>query len=310
MRRYAPLSEVLTAEEEAPPGSNMREIQNYVGMANHAFQWVGEGRPISVSMLCDLQRMLVRATPADGADAGRIRDIQVVIGRRPDAPPAEIPVRAARLIPPPPGEGLRAGVQDLVDWMRADTRDEIDPVVAAAMAHYQFETLHPFHDGNGRIGRLLVVLQLRARGVLSEPTLTVSPWFEARRDEYYDRLLRVSTAGLWDDFIQFFVIGLHESADSTHRQMMALVAVQEELKERLRASRLRADTAHSLVDYAVAHPSFTVRAVERDLGVSYGRANGLVAQLVKLEILESLGSTVYNRRFYAPMVMQVLLKAQ
>jgi len=307
---YAPLSEVLTADEEAPPGSNMREILNYVGMASHAFLWVADGRPISLAMLCDLQRILVRATPAEGASSGQIRDIQVVIGRRPDAAPAELPVRAARFIPPPPGDDLRAGIQELVDWMRSDDQDEIDPVVAAAMTHYQFETLHPFHDGNGRIGRLLVVLQLHARGVLTEPTLTVSPWFEARRAEYYDRLLSVSTDGRWDEFIQFFAVGIRESAASTHRQMMSLVRVQEELKERVRASRLRADTAHSLVDYAVANPSFTVRAVERDLNLSYARANGLVGQLVDLGILQGLRSTVYNRRFYAPEVMQVLLDAQ
>lgn len=308
---YAPLSDVLTADEDAaPPGSNMREILNYVGMANYAFQWIGESRPLSVNLLCDLQSKLVRGTPAEGRSSGQIRDIQVVIGRRPDADPEALPVEAARFIPSPPGDDLTVNIRDLVDWMRTDHTGRIDPVVVAAMTHYQFETLHPFNDGNGRIGRLLVVLQFYGQGVLSEPTLTVSPWFEARRTDYYDRLLAVSTNGDWDAFIRFFATGIRESAALTERQMMALVTVQEELKEVLRASPLRADTAHLLVDYAVAHPSFTVRGVEKDLNISYGRANKLVGQLVDLGILRSMNPHGYNRRFLAPRVMQVLLDSR
>ena len=220
-------------------------------------------------------------------------------------------MRAARFIPSPPGDDLRANVQDLIDWTRLDLSHEIDPVVAAAMAHYQFETLHPFHDGNGRIGRLLIVLQFYAGKVLSEPTLTVSPWFEARRTEYYDYLLAVSTHGDWDSFVRFFASGIEESAVLTHKQMLALVRVQEEMKDEVRASALRADTAHLLVDYAVANPAFTVRAVERDLGISYGRANKLVSQLVELGVLAPRAAgTNYGRRFHAPRVLKVLLEVQ
>ncbi len=307
---YAPLREVLTADEQAPTSTTVREILNYIWMANHAFGAVAEGRPLSVSLLCDLQRILVKGTPVEGASSGDIRDIQVVIGRRSTATPSELPVKAARFIPAPPGDDLRAGVQALLDWMSLDLSDELDPVVAAAMAHYQFETLHAFHDGNGRIGRLLVVLQLFGSGVLSEPTLTVSPWFEARRTEYYDRLLAVSAQGDWDGFVQFFATGIGESASSTHRQMLALVKVQEELKELVRASPLRADTAQHLVDFAVAHPSFTVRSVETELGVSYARANKLVGQLKDLGILDAADTQSYNRRFYAPRVMDVLLNLE
>lgn len=115
--------------------------------------------------------------------------------------------------------------------------------------------------------------------------LTVSPWFEARRLEYYDRLLAVSCVGEWDQWVSFFAQGLEESAQTTRGQMLQLVEVQSTLKEPIRASSLRADSAHALVDYAVANPSFTVRQVERDLALSYGRANGLVAQLVDLGVM-------------------------
>jgi Fic family protein len=306
---YAPLSEVLVADDETPQSPDLREILNYVGMAEYAFGWLADERPLSVALLCDLQQLLVQNTSTQGPSSGAIRDIQVVIGHRSTASPGDPPVKAARFVPPPGGDDLRAGVQDLVDWMRTDHSGVLDPVAEAALSHYQFEALHPLHDGNGRIGRLLIVLHLFAKGVLSEPTLTVSTWFEARRQEYYDRLLAVSTEGRWDEWVGFFATGIRESALLTRRHMLGLVAVQEQLKERVRASSLRADSAQLLVDYAVANPSFTVRAVQRDLDLSYGRANKLVSQLVDLRLLAPVArNNKYNRRFYAPQVLNVLLQ--
>lgn len=306
---YAPLAEVLIADEERPSSIDVREILNYVSMAETAFSWVEAGRPLTVAMVAELQAVLVARTRAENSESGDVRQHQVVIGRRRDAALDEVPVHAARFVPSPPGIDLRASLQDLLDWTASDTVSaEIDPVVAAAMGHYQFETLHPFHDGNGRIGRLLIVLQLLTLGVLSEPTLTVSPWFEARRSEYYDRLFAVSTTGDWDPYIRFFASGLEASATTTHSRMLSLVEVQEELKDRVRQSHLRADTAHSLVDFAVANVSFTVRQVERALQISYGRANGLVSQLVELKVLEPVAPAYMTttRRFFAPSVLRTI----
>lgn len=152
------------------------------------------------------------------------------------------------------------------------------------------------------------MLHLHATGVLAEPTLTVSPWFEARRTEYYDRLLGVSTSNDWDAFVRFFAEGIRQAADATRRDMLALVAVQAELKDVVRASALRADSAHALVDLAVANPSFTVRKVETDLGLSYGRANKLVGQLGDLGVLSVLDPNAYKRRFFAPKVLEALTR--
>ena len=305
---YAPLADVLTADEDRPDTPDLREVLNYVAMADRAFAWVEEGRPLTVGLLGELQQILVHRTRGENESSGRVRMGQVVIGRRQDAASTELPVVAARFIPPPPGLDLDAGVRDLLDWIEVPRPRVVDPVVAAAMAHYQFETLHPFSDGNGRIGRLLIVIHLLKLGVLSEPTLTVSAWFEARRSAYYDHLLGVSTSGAWDPFVRFFAEGLEASAVQTRKQMLALASVQAQLKDVVRQSKLRADTAHALVDYAVGHPTFTVRAVERDLGVSYARANGLVGQLVSIGVLSPLDeSDNYRRRFYAPAVLGVLV---
>lgn len=306
---YAPLAQVLTADEDRPQNTDMREVLNYVAMAEGAFRWVEQGRPLTVSTLEQLQQVLVDQTSSEGPESGEIRDHQVVVGQRRGAKPSDLPVHAARFVPSPPGLDLQANLRDLLMWMAdKDVGREIDPVVAAALAHYQFETLHPFHDGNGRIGRMLIVIHLYEHGTLLEPTLTVSPWFEARREAYYDHLFGVSTEGAWDPYIRFFAQGLEASAMRTHHRMLTLVPVQEDMKDRVRKSKLRADTAHTLVDFAVSNISFTVRAVEKELDLSYGRANGLVGQLVELGVIEPLGTdSGGTRRFYAPEVYNVLL---
>lgn len=302
---YAPLKQVLTADADEPATLNLVEILNYERMANYGFAWVGDGRPITTALLQDLHGILMRSTAlADGS--GRLRDTQVVIGKRADAATRANPLAAARFVPTPPGDHLRAGLNDLVEWMRQDHRSRVDPVVATAMSHYQLETLHPFIDGNGRLGRLLIVLHLQAIGVLTEPTLTVSPWFEARRADYYDRLLEVSTRGAWDPFIGFFAAGLHASAEATRTQMRALVRVQGELAAVVGGSSLRSANARALVDLAVANPSFTVRHVEARLGISYGRANALISQLMNLGILDVVDEKAYKRIFFAPRVIELL----
>ncbi|WP_166850972.1 Fic family protein [Isoptericola sp. BMS4] len=304
---YAPLAQVLTADDEAPATAELVEILNYVRMANTGFARASDGWPLSVTMLSELQGILMAGTSLE-PESGRLRDGQVVIGRRDDAATVRFPVEAARFVPSPGGHLLEAGVRDLVDWMRSDHRGMIDPVVAAAMSHYQFETLHPFRDGNGRVGRFLIVLHLQSTGVLAEPTLTVSPWFEARRSLYYDHLFGVSTRHDWDGYVRFFAEGLRQAADMTRMEMVALVAVQAELKDVIRASHLRADSAHALVDVAVANPTFTVRRVEAELGVSYGRANKLVGQLVELGVLAVVDPDAYKRRFFAPRVLDMLTR--
>lgn len=303
---YAPLDAVLTANEDTPPTAELREILNYVQMAEIGYSWVVEGRPITRALLEDLQGTLMRGTRLE-SESGHLRDGQVVIGRRDVADPSSPPIMKARFVPSPPGDQLRNGVDALLGWIQADHSSSIDPIVEAGMAHYQFETLHPFRDGNGRLGRYLIVLTLLRNGVLSEPTLTVSPWFEARRSEYYDSLLAVSTEGNWDAFLSFFAEGLAASAKSTRLQILALVEIQARLKERIRESKLRSAQALELVDFAVANPSFTVRQVEDSFNISYSRANGLVKQLVDLDVLAVVDLDAQTRHFTAPEVLRGLL---
>ncbi|HBX80242.1 MAG TPA: cell filamentation protein Fic [Propionibacteriaceae bacterium] len=304
---YEPLARVLAADSNDVQDPSLREVLNYVIVAEVAFDNAEDGRGWSLSALEDLQAMLVRGTPSELDHCGQIRPVQVVIGRREGAPPGEIPIKAARYVPPPPGPDLEARLRDLMSWMQADHTGQIDPVVAAAMAHYEFEALHPFHDGNGRLGRLLIVLQLYASGVLIETTLSVSTWFEARRSEYYDALLGVSTEGDWSTWIEFFARGLAESAEAARTRMLALAAVQADLKAQLQATPIRTANARLLIDFAVGQPTFTVAQAAKALGIGNAGAKKLIDSLVSHAILAPYDERVYARRFHAPRVLEVLL---
>lgn len=183
--------------------------------------------------------------------------------------------RAGRALrPPAPGFELELELRDLLSWTTADHLESIDPVVAAGMAHYRFETCTRSTTAADASVRLLVVLHLLYADVLPEPTLTVSPWWEARRADYYDGLLQVSTVGDWDSWIRFFADGLTASAGAAERQLTDLLAVSHELKQRVCLGGLRAENAVLLVDFCLQQPIFTVRQVQRQLQVTYPRANG------------------------------------
>lgn len=296
---YAPLTEVLEADlEEAPARSpEIAEVRNYIRAAEHAFAWVAE-RPITTGLLLDVHRLLVRGTRTDGLQAGRIRDIQVVIG-----PPATR-VTEARFVPPPPGADLDHAVQDWVSWVNADDRG-LPPVVDAALAHYQIEALHPFNDGNGRIGRLFIVVQLMRTGVLREPILTVSPWFEARRRDYQDELQQVSETGAFSRWVAFFAEAIRAQAESTAQQVDRLLAFQEEARRSARRHRIRGVGA-DLVEGLIGQPIVTPTWAAKNFGVTYQAANNGVSRLVDIGLLREITGGRYGRVFAADDVIRIL----
>jgi Fic family protein len=159
---YAALDDVLEADflNRDQLTASVSEVHNYVEAAELAFEWIKD-KPITIGMLEQLQKMLVRGTRGGSHDAGRIRTTQVFIGAGGGR------VEDARFVPSPPGDQLRAGIEAWASWLMAE--DTIPLVIKMALGHYQFETLHPFNDGNGRLGRLVCVLQLAHRGELLLP---------------------------------------------------------------------------------------------------------------------------------------------
>lgn len=295
---HAPFRDVLEADVEgdlAEPSPAVREVLNYVRAAELALSWVPE-RPISIAMVCELQRVLVRGTPGETADAGRVRTVQVVVG----APGGE--VEEARYVPPPPDDRLRAGLAAWEDWLG---RHEMNPVIATALGHYQFEALHPFTDGNGRIGRLLVVLHLVQQRVLHHGILAISPWLEQRRSEYQEGLLRVSQTGDFDPWVRFMAMALRGSAEATLSQVEELLRFERSMRDLVRTHRLRGVAATMALDL-IGRPVLTPAAVSRIYGVSYPAANAAVLRLVEAGVLREVTGRRYGRVFVAPEVLRIL----
>jgi cell filamentation protein, protein adenylyltransferase len=298
---YAALTEVLEADLDvaAPKTPQIREILNYVAAAEHAYSWVTtDGRQITSGLLCETHALLMSGIDTGQTEPGTVRDIQVVIG-------AGGRVNDARFVPPPPGHHLETGLSDLFDWMHRPHRRPARAVVDSALAHYQFETLHPFHDGNGRIGRLLIVLQLLSSGVLTEPLFTVSPWFEARRSVYQDELLNVSATGDFDRWIRFFCEGVRAQAEASASKITDLLAFQQHATNTARGAgrhNLSVDIASDLIE----RPILTVTATKARYGVSFPAANNAIAKLVGLGLLSEITGRTQDRVFRADEVLRIL----
>ncbi len=303
---YAKLSELLAAEvlpatddtDRIPP--NIREVMNYVSAADYAFGWVAE-RPITWSLICALQAEIIRGTPSDGPDAGAIRASQVFIGaehRR---------VGEARFIPPPPGDQLKAMCERWMDWLTDGlARKNIQLVARVAMAHYQFETLHPFIDGNGRLGRLITVLQLIREQALRHPVLSVSPWLEGRADDYRNQLFAVSETGDWVPWIAFFAEAVATEARSGHERIMRLLTLRDEFVDTVRGARPRASLAVEVAEGLIAHPILSVADAHRRYGRTNEANRAAIATLVELGVLKPFGDARWGRLYWSPRIIQAI----
>jgi Fic family protein len=201
-----------------------------------------------------------------------------------------------------PGPQLEAGFNDLINWIKEKDATQVDPVIAAAMVHYQFETLHPFNDGNGRLGRLLIVVQLLQAQMLPDSLLSVSPWFEARRDQYQESLAEVSATGNWDQWIDFFAQGLEASANDTAKRLETVLGIQSSYQLRLREAGLTG-IVRDVADFMVGSPYATVRQLSDANGKTYQANSNAVNKLVDIGILEEI-TTGSRRIFRAPEVVK------
>jgi Fic family protein len=295
---YATLLEVFEADylEDRQRTAEQREVLNYVRAAERGIDLI-EQKPICVTVISELQSILVRGTRTDGATAGRIRTGQVYIGER------ERGIEHARFVPPPAGEILERGIYAWEAWLNAE--DDIPLLIKAALAHYQFETLHPYTDGNGRLGRLIVALQFVASGALRLPILNLSPWLKRREDQYKSLLLSTSQTGDFNPWAQFFVAAVAEQAEDAVRRIDALQALKAQMLARLREVRAKG-VVLEVVEDLIGYPVITISEVASLHGVTFPPAAAAIQRLVDLGYLNELTGRQYGRVFGCTGVMQLL----
>lgn len=279
-----------------PRSPEIHEIRGYMRMAYHGFDWIAD-RPITMSLICDLQQLLAKSLREPPPEAGRVRRRQVIIG------PKGCAIYDARFVPPPGDDRLQVGVDNWANSLREES--PLPPVVRIAMSHYQFETLHPFTDGNGRVGRLLIVLELLRMGLLESPSLSLSPWLLRRRFEYQDHLLQVGRSGDWNPWIQFFCAAVREQADSTIKAADYLLRWRRDLLTDI-AGQKWSGVISQLAGDLVEWPIITSRSVQDKYDVSAPTAKSAIDRLVDLGAISELTGRSYGRSFGATEIMAAL----
>lgn len=286
------LEEVLQFEVD-PKGQeypkDIHEVVNYV----HAMQYGLERLqtlPLSLRLIREIHGQLLKSTRGGHRTPGEFRRTQNWIG------PPGCTLATASFVPPPVHE-MHAALEQFEKFLHNATSFPV--LIHCGLAHAQFETIHPFLDGNGRVGRLLITFLLCQRGVLHRPLLYLSAYLKAHRAEYYDRLMAVRNDGNWEGWLKFFLRGVHEVSESATATARAILDLRERHRK-LVAEKVGA-AGPRLLDYLYEQPVVTVRLVERHLKCSFVTANKLVDQFETLKLVRETTGRARNRRFrYKP----------
>lgn len=292
------LQDLLAAEADLF-GSEMRprdvdEVINYVGAMNHGLDRLAE-LPVSVRLIREIHQRLLEGVRGGRLTPGELRRTQNWIG------PAGCTLRDAVFVPPPPDE-VPSALGDLESFLHE--RDELPMLVKIGLAHAQFETIHPFLDGNGRVGRLLITFLLTERRVLHKPVLYLSHYFKRHRQAYYDHLQAVRDRGDWEGWLAFFLRGVAEVATEATDTARRILSLREQHRTAIADHLGRAaGNGHRVLESLFDRPIVSVKDVQEVTGTTYPAANGLVARLAELGILVEVTGFARNRRFrYEPYV--------
>jgi len=301
----AGLLDVYALEAQVPlfPSPKLREdaqeVLNYIRALERGRELLQE-IPLSLRLLKEVHAVLLRGVRGGGRAPGEFRRAQNWIG-----PPGSS-LEEARYVPPPPGPMLEA-LDALERFWHSD--HGLPPLVEIALVHYQFEAIHPFLDGNGRMGRLLITLMLLERGLLPEPALYLSAYFERHRTLYYDLLLGVSQRGAWEDWLAFFLEGVRTEAKDVAERARRLLDLWREWRERYGR---KGGSAHilGLLDLLFERPVLTVPLVKDRLGITHAWANRLVQRLEEDGILTPVSERKRNRLYAAKEILEILEEAR
>jgi Fic family protein len=287
------------AGQPALPGFEIardaREVHQYIQAMEYALSRLQE-LPISLRLIRETHAVLMTGVREGFAAPGEFRAVQNWIG----APSS--PISEARFVTPPPDE-MRQCLHQLEAYLHAD--DAHPPLVRLGLIHYQFEAIHPFLDGNGRMGRLLIILLMVHWGLLPSPILYLSEYFERHRQDYYDLLLAVSTQGHCRNWLLFFLHGVREQSIRAVGTLRALQALQSDWRARVESARLRSRVVARALDLLMERPVLTARTLQRAANCSHVAANAALAELTRLGILTMQG-TPRRRLFVAREMLHLL----
>jgi Fic family protein len=291
----ASLMDVLEFESQALTPENpqdVEEVVNYIAAINHGLERL-KTLPTSLRLIREIHQELMKGVRGAERNPGEFRKSQNWIG------PGGCSLADASYVPPPPHEMLKC--LDNLERFLHDSQP-MPILIKVGLAHAQFETIHPFLDGNGRTGRLLITFLLCEQNILKRPLLYLSYYFKRYRSEYYDRLQAVRDRGDWEGWLKFFLKGVYEVAQEAATTARQIVNLKEEHRQLILSELGRkSGNAIALLESLYFRPIFTVEHVETITNLSYSNANSLIKQLIELGILQEITGQKRNRAFsYAP----------
>ena len=292
----ATLGELLAAEagaavERSP--ADLREVGNYVVALEYALERL-HTLPMSLRLVREMHERLMRGVRGDVSAPGEFRRSQNWIG------PPGCTLNDAKYVPPPPSELTTC----LDVWERFLYDDGLPPLVHAALVHSQFEAIHPFLDGNGRVGRLLITLLLVKRGVIPSPLFYLSAYFEATREEYYARLLGVTERGEWEEWLSYFLRGVSLQSEDAVNRIHRIDGLLEGWKKDLAAGRSR--LPERALDLFASNLFWTVGGVAGRLEVAFTTAQRAIDRLEAVGVVAQVGEARRNRVYCAGAILDVL----
>jgi Fic family protein len=285
------LQDLLAVEAELSSPKTPKdvdEVVNYVVAMNHGLARLS-ALPVSVRLIREIHEKLMRGVRGSQLAPGELRETQNWIG------PAGCTLNEATFVPPPPHVAKQA-LSELEKFLHG--QDDLPLLIKIGLAHAQFETIHPFLDGNGRIGRLLITFLLCENGVLHKPVLYLSHYFKRHRQTYYDLLQAIRDKGAWEEWLQFFLRGVAAvsvQATETSRRILTL----REMHRNLITDNLgyAAGNGHRVLERLYERPIMSVNEVRELTGTTYPAANQLVERLVKINVLAEITGQARHRRF-------------
>lgn len=269
---------------------DVQEVLNYIRAQEAGLR---SDLPLSLRLIRDIHRHLMSGVRGHERHPGEFRTYQNYIG----ATSGEEATYVG-----PPVDAMRRRLDDFERYLHDHA---LRPLVHAAAIHYQFEAIHPFGDGNGRVGRLLLALYLKHRGILPQPLLYLSAYFERTRAEYYERLMRVSTHGDWDGWIRYFLTGVNRQAQEAADLADQLQALQARYRERLQALHVTSN-ALALVDALFENPMTSTSRAEKVLGVTAPTARATIRKLEENGMLREITGRNWGKAYQSDEIFELL----
>jgi Fic family protein len=289
------LADLLLDEVEERKGDkadDATEIRKYVRAMERGIELLGQ-IPLSLRLVRELHRELMTGVRGGNKTPGEFRTGQNIVGSKGQDE------STASYVPPPIGE-MHESLAAWEAYLNSD--DDLPPLIQCALQHVQFETIHPFWDGNGRVGRLLITLFLIGRGRLSQPLLYLSAFIEEHRQTYYDLLQRTRTHNDWDNWIRFFLTGVVEIASDAGSQAERLMVLREEFRQTMRAK----GKALALIDYLLTNPYITVGRAQQILQVTQPTARSAILALQDAGIIIERTGRSWGRIYVAPRILDAI----